>query len=436
MPHRLATREAGFEAAFKALLATKREQTQDLQVEVAEILERVRREGDAAVHDLTRRFERVDLGAAGSRIPEAEIELALASIEAPTLEALRMAASRIEAYHRRQLPADELYDDGLGNRLGHRWRPVPSVGLYVPGGLAAYPSSVLMNALPARIAGVPRRVMVVPTPGGKCSPLLLAAAKLAGVEEIHRIGGAQAVAALAFGTETIAPVDKIVGPGNAWVAEAKRQVYGRVGIDLIAGPSEILVVADGDNDPDWIALDLLSQAEHDRAAQAILITDDLAFAERVSARIEANLAELPRAEIAGESWARHGAVILVGDLFSEAPALIAESAPEQLELAVAEPEALAKRVSNAGAIFLGRWTPEAIGDYVAGPNHVLPTARSARFSSGLSVLDFLKRSSLVACTEAGLKAIGPSAVRLAEAEGLDAHARSVAMRLGELAEPR
>ena len=430
MPLRLQGGEAGFETAFQDLLAAKREPAPDVRADVEAIIGRVRREGDAAVHELTRRFDRIDLSKTGSRVPEAEIETAAERVDPATIEALHAAAARIVDYHRRQLPDDELYEDGLGNRLGHRWRPIPAVGLYVPGGLAAYPSSLLMNALPARIAGVPRLVMVVPTPDGACDSLLLAAAQIAGVDEIHRIGGAQGIAALAYGTETIGPVDKIVGPGNAWVAEAKRQVFGHVGIDMIAGPSEILVVADGLNDPDWISWDLLSQAEHDTAAQSILITDDADFADRVEARIEAILTDLPRSDIASESWARHGAVITVANLLEDAPALIDRIAPEHLELAVDDPEALAAQVRHAGAIFLGRYTPEAIGDYVAGPNHVLPTARSARFSSGLGVLDFIKRTSLVHCTEEGLAEIGVHAVRLAEAEGLDAHARSVAARLG------
>lgn len=430
MPLRLQTGTAGFAAGFRTLLGAKREQAPDVRADVEAIIARVRAEGDGAVHELTRRFDRVDLTATGSRVPATEIETATDKVEPSVLQALEAAAARIFDYHRRQLPGDDFYDDDCGNRLGHRWRPIPAVGLYVPGGLAAYPSSLLMNALPARVAGVPRLVMVVPTPDGDCSPLLLAAARIAGIEEIHRIGGAQAVAALAYGTETILPVDKIVGPGNAWVSEAKRQVFGHVGIDMIAGPSEILVVADGLNDPDWIAWDLLSQAEHDTAAQSILITDDADFAECVEERIAAILAKLPRAEIAGESWARHGAIILVDDLQADAPALIDAIAPEHLELAVLDPEALLDAVTNAGAVFLGRFTPEAIGDYVAGPNHVLPTARSARFSSGLTVLEFVKRTSLVRCTEDGLAEIGLHAVRLAEAEGLHAHARSVAARLG------
>jgi histidinol dehydrogenase len=343
--------------------------------------------------------------------------------------ALRFAAERIEAFHRAQMPAGIDHVDAAGVRLGAVWRPIGAGGLYVPGGLAAYPSSVLMNAMPAKVAGVERLAVTVPAPDGVLNPLVLAALAIAGVDEVYRVGGAQAVAALAYGTRTIRPVDKIVGPGNAFVAAAKRRVFGTVGIDMIAGPSEILVVADGANDPDWIAADLLSQAEHDEAAQSILLTDDAAFARRVAAAVEASLAHMPRREIAGESWRRFGAVILLRDL-GEAPALVDRLAPEHLELAVAEPQALADRIRNAGAIFLGRHTPEAVGDYVAGPNHVLPTARSARFSSGLGVLDFLKRTTFVACDPASLARIGPAAVTLAKVEGLHAHARSVAIRLG------
>jgi len=429
MPHELNSRDPGFEAAFAAFLEIKREAAADVSGVVAAILARVRAEGDAALLALTAELDRVELTPAMLRLDAAEIESAWRQTPAELRRALELAAERIEAFHRRQLPDDLAFDDAHGNRLGYRWRPVPAVGLYVPGGQAAYPSSVLMNALPARVAGVPRVAMVVPAPEGLLSPVVLAAARLAGVDEIYRIGGAQAIAALAFGTETVAPVDKIVGPGNAYVAEAKRQLFGQVGIDMIAGPSEILVAADGAANPDWIAADLLSQAEHDASAQAILITDDAGFAARVGAAVAGQLATLPRAGVAAESWARHGAVIVVADLMGEAPALIDRIAPEHLELAVAEPEALAARVSNAGAIFLGPLTPEAVGDYVAGPNHVLPTGRSARFSSGLSVLDFLKRTSLIRCSAEGLAAIGPAAVRLAEVEGLPAHAASVARRL-------
>jgi histidinol dehydrogenase len=343
--------------------------------------------------------------------------------------ALRVAAERIESFHRRQLPAPIDYVDEAGVRLAARWRPVAAAGLYVPGGTAAYPSSVLMNAIPANVAGVERLVMTVPTPRGVLNPLVLAAAQMVGIEEIYRVGGAQAIAALAYGTATIAPVDKIVGPGNAYVAAAKRRVFGKVGIDMIAGPSEILVVADRHNDPEWIAADLLSQAEHDGAAQSILITNDVDFAAGVEAAVEGQLAQLPRAQIARASWQAHGAILIVAD-WDEAPALIDRIAPEHLELALDGADALAERVHHAGAIFLGRHTPEAIGDYIAGPNHVLPTSRSARFASGLGVLDFLKRSSMVRCDEASLAALAPSAIRLAEAEGLDAHALSLSIRLG------
>jgi len=384
--------------------------------------------------DYTQRFDRLSLTAAELRIPQAELDAAVGACDAETIAALELAAERIADYHRRQKPEDLDYRDAAGVRLGHRWTAVEAAGLYVPGGTAAYPSSVLMNALPAKVAGVERLVMVVPTPDGVAVPLVLAAAKLAGVTEVYRVGGAQAVAALAFGTATIAKVDKIVGPGNAYVAAAKRQVFGTVGIDMIAGPSEILVVADAGNRPDFIAADLLSQAEHDTAAQSILITDDTGFADAVEAEVAKQLEALPRSAIAQESWQAHGAVITVAGL-DAAVALIDRIAPEHLELAVADPDALAMKVRNAGAIFLGRYTPEAIGDYLAGPNHVLPTARSARFSSGLSVLDFMKRSSLISCDAAALAAIGPAAVRLAEAEGLDAHAKSVALRLAANPEP-
>ncbi len=428
MAIRLDARDPGFAAAFDRLLSAKRETQESVDRAVAEILAQVRDHGDAAVIAYTQRFDRLTLTPATMRLDAATIAQAAAGCAPEALAALRFAAARIEDYHRRQVPADLDYRDEVGVRLGARWRPVAAAGLYVPGGTAAYPSSVLMNALPARVAGVERLVMVVPTPEGHLNPLVLAAAQIAGVHEIYRVGGAQAVAALAFGTETIAPVDKIVGPGNAYVAAAKRQVFGTVGIDMIAGPSEILVVADGDNDPDWIAADLLSQAEHDAAAQAILMTDDGGFAEAVAGAVERQITGLPRAAIARASWRDHGAIIVLGDI-GAAPALIDRIAPEHLELAVAAPEALAARVRNAGAIFLGRYAPEALGDYVAGPNHVLPTARSARFSSGLGVLDFLKRTSLISCDAAGLAAIGPAAATLAEAEGLHAHARSIAIRL-------
>ncbi|MGQ9365279.1 histidinol dehydrogenase [Azospirillum sp. ST 5-10] len=436
MPLKLDRRDAGFEAAFTGLLHAKREASEDVQAAVHAIVEDVRARGDAAVLEYTGRFDRLTLTAETLRIPVDEVDLAVAACDAELLRALDTAAERIEAFHRLQVPAVTDYHDPQGVRLGARWTPVGSVGLYVPGGTAAYPSSVLMNALPARVAGVERIVMVVPTPDGRINPLVLAAARRCGIQEIYRVGGAQAVAALAYGTATIAPVDKIVGPGNAFVAAAKRQVYGVVGIDSIAGPSEILVVADRDNDPSWIAMDLLSQAEHDRVAQSILIADDAAFAAAVERAVDDHLSRLPRADIAGESWREHGAVILVEDLLRDAPALVDRLAPEHLELAVADPDALMARVRNAGAIFLGRYTPEAVGDYVAGPNHVLPTARSARFSSGLNVLDFMKRTTFVACDARSLAAIGPAAVTLAQAEGLDAHARSVALRLGAGREAR
>jgi histidinol dehydrogenase len=433
MPLSLATADPDFEARFAAFLAAERETREEVDQAVAAILAAVRRRGDAAVLDYTRRFDRLDLTPRELRITAEEIATARAACAEKELAALATAAERIVDFHRRQTPEDLDYRDAAGVRLGHRWRALESVGLYVPGGTAAYPSSVLMNALPAKVAGVDRLVMVVPAPDGRIASLVLTAAATAGVDEIYRIGGAQAVAALAYGTETIRPVDKIVGPGNAYVAAAKRQVFGTVGIDLIAGPSEVLVVADGRNDPRWIAADLLAQAEHDTAAQAVLITDDRDFAAAVERAVEVHLQALPRSEIARASWQTHGAVILV-DRLDEAPALIDRVAPEHLELATDAPEELAGRVRHAGAIFLGRHTPEAVGDYVAGPNHVLPTARSARFSSGLSVLDFMKRSSLIGCTPEALAAIGPCAVTLARAEGLDAHALSLTVRLGDDAE--
>ncbi len=420
---------AGFSAAFDALLAARRGVAENVDREAAAIVGAVRDGGDAALLDYTARFDRIALTPGTIRLSEDERAAAAAAAPNAVRDALVQAAERIEAFHRRLMPADLDYRDTAGVRLGARWRPLDAVGLYVPGGTAAYPSTVLMNAIPARVAGVERIAMAVPTPDGALDPAVMAAAEVAGVAEIYRVGGAQAVAALAWGTETIRPVDKIVGPGNAYVAAAKRLVFGTVGIDMIAGPSEILVVADSANEPEWIAADLLSQAEHDEDAQAILITDDRAFAARVRHAVAGHLARLPRAAIAAASWREHGAVIVVGAL-DEAPALINRLAPEHLELAVAEPERLAEAVTSAGAIFLGRHTPEAIGDYVAGPNHVLPTARSARFSSGLSPLDFLKRTTFVGCDAASLARIGPAAVTLAEAEGLDAHALSVALRLG------
>jgi histidinol dehydrogenase len=428
MPVELKAADPGFEQAFDKLLHAKRETDQDVNDAVAGILADVRRRGDSALVEYTARFDRLELSPATLRIPAADIDAAAASCDRELMAALELAAERITDFHRRQVPADSHHTDAAGVRLGLRWTPVQAAGLYVPGGTAAYPSSVLMNAIPAKAAGVERLVMVVPSPGGRLNPLVLAAAKVVGVDEVYRIGGAQAVGALAYGTATIRPVDKIVGPGNAYVAAAKRQVFGTVGIDMIAGPSEILVVADGANDPAWIAADLLSQAEHDTAAQSILITNDSAFASAVAKAVEGHLATLARAEIARASWETHGALIVVDSLDDTIP-LIDRIAPEHLELAVADPEALAARVRNAGAIFLGRYTPEAVGDYVGGPNHVLPTARSARFSSGLGVLDFMKRTTLLGCDAGALGAIGPAAVRLAEAEGLGAHGLSVALRL-------
>jgi histidinol dehydrogenase len=429
MPTRLTTSDAGFEAAFRSFLAQKREVSEDVDAQVRSILADVRARGDTALIAFTQRFDRFDVGAKGLRISAEEIAAAVASADAETVAALTLARDRIAAYHQRQVPHDDRYRDALGVELGGRWTAVEAVGLYVPGGTASYPSSVLMNAVPARVAGVPRIVMAVPAPDGVLNPLVLVAAHLAGVEEIYRVGGAQAVAALAYGTETIAPVAKIVGPGNAYVAAAKRQVFGTVGIDSIAGPSEVLVIADRHNDPEWIAADLLAQAEHDTAAQSILMTDDAAFADAVSAAVERQLKILPRGAIAAESWRDYGAVILLKDL-NEAPALANRIAAEHLQIAVRDPDRLADAIRNAGAIFLGAHTPEVIGDYVAGSNHVLPTARSARFSSGLGVLDFMKRTSILRLDEASLAALGPAAMRLASAEGLEAHRRSIAVRLG------
>lgn len=428
MPLRLATAEADFPQRFAALVQAPRGDEADVRDTVAAILADVRARGDAALLDYTARFDRLSLTAEGLRVPAEEIAAARAQVPAETMAALELAAERIAAFHRKQELPELRYTDAAGIALGARFTPLDAVGVYVPGGRAAYPSSVLMNILPARVAGVERIVMVVPTPDGVTNPLVLAAADLAGATEIYRVGGAQAVAALAYGTETIAPVDKIVGPGNAYVAEAKRQVFGTVGIDMIAGPSEILVVADAGNDPAVIAADLLSQAEHDPDAQSILITDDNAFADAVVAAVDRHLETLPRAEIAGASWRDHGAAIVVGS-FEEAPALINRLAPEHLELATASPETLAAQVRHAGAIFLGRHTPEAVGDYLGGPNHVLPTNRSARFSSGLNVLDFVKRTTLLRCDADGLAVLGPATVALAGAEGLDAHALSVSLRL-------
>lgn len=426
---RLDTRAAGFEAGFGALLDQARETTERVDAAVAAIIAEVRARGDAALLDLTRRFDGfAPATAAALRVTEAEIEAAVAAIPPDLLAALDLAAARIERFHAAQLPRDLELEDPAGLTLGMRWTALDAVGLYVPGGKAAYPSSVLMNAIPARAAGVGRIAMCVPAPGGELNPLVLAAARRAGVAEIWRVGGAQAVAAMAYGTPSIAPVDRIVGPGNAYVAEAKRQVFGRVGIDSIAGPSEVVVLADAANDPAHVAMDLLAQAEHDEAAQAILITDDAGFADAVAAAVEAALRDLPRAPIAAESWRRHGAIILVRD-WAEAAALTDRLAPEHLQLMVEDPAALFARIRHAGAAFLGRFCPEALGDYVAGPNHVLPTGRTARFASGLSVFDFLKRTTWVAAEEAGLAAIGPAAVALAGAEGLEAHGRSIALRL-------
>jgi len=398
---------------------------------VAEIIAKVRSKGDAAVIELTQKFDRIALTPGTLRITAAEVDAAVAEVSDADRTALELAAARIRAYHERQLPEDAQWQDDAGATLGWRWSAVSAAGLYVPGGLASYPSSVLMNAIPAKVAGVERLAMVVPTPDGVLNPLVLLAARLAGVDEIYRIGGAQAVAALAYGTDTIPPVDKITGPGNAYVAAAKRRVFGKVGIDMIAGPSEILVIADGDNDADWIALDLLSQAEHDESAQSILITTDKAFGRAVSDAVDARLETLERRAIAGTSWRENGAIITVPDLATAAK-LSNRIAPEHLELCVADVDALSAQITHAGAIFLGQWTPEAIGDYVGGPNHVLPTARSARFSSGLSVLDFMKRTTLARMTPDALRAIGPSAERLARSESLEAHGLSVTARLRKL----
>jgi histidinol dehydrogenase len=425
---RLSTADAGFEAAFTALLSQARETTETVDRAVADIIAAVRGRGDAAVIDYTTRFDRQTLTADRLRISAAEIEAATASIPAALAAALDLAATRIEAFHRAQLPSDLRMTDAAGVTMGMRWNALDAVGLYVPGGKAAYPSSVLMNAIPAVVAGVARIAMCVPTPDGVLNPLVLAAARRAGVSEIYRVGGAQAVAALAYGTATIVPVDRIVGPGNAYVAEAKRQVFGRVGIDNIAGPSEVVVLADADNDPRRIAVDLLAQAEHDEAAQSILITNDAAFADAVATAVEAILPSLPRVAIAGASWAAHGAIIVVAD-WAEAVRLIDQLAPEHLQLMLYNPEAVFARVRHAGAVFLGAFCPEAVGDYIAGPNHVLPTGRTARFASGLSVFDFLKRTTFVSATQAALDQVGPAAVALAEAEGLQAHARSIALRL-------
>jgi histidinol dehydrogenase len=408
MPVLLSTSNTDFEARFAGLLGAKREDSVDVDDVVAGIIADVRARGDAAVLELTSRFDRLDLTAQGMRFSAAEIAAECAKVSGDDRAALELAAARIRAYHERQRPEDAMWEDECGARLGWRWTPVSAAGLYVPGGLASYPSSVLMNAIPAQVAGVGRLVICCPTPDGVVNPLVLLAAQISGVTEIYRIGGAQAIAALAYGTATIAPVDKITGPGNAYVAAAKRRVFGRVGIDMIAGPSEILVIADRDNDPDWIALDLLSQAEHDESAQSILITDDAGFGDAVARAVEARLETLERRAIAGPSWRNNGAIIVTRDL-AEAADLSNRIAPEHLELCVADLDALSAQITHAGAIFLGQYTPEAIGDYIGGPNHVLPTARSARFSSGLSVLDFMKRTTLAQMTPAALRAIGPAA---------------------------
>jgi histidinol dehydrogenase len=432
MPKTLHTSDPGFEAAFTALLAEKREVSEEVDTVVRAIISDVRTRGDAALIDLSLKLDGVDLAKTGIAVTTAEVEAAVAQCSKETLDALAFAADRIRAHHQRQLPRSERYRDATGVELGDRWTAVESAGLYVPGGLASYPSSVLMNALPAIVAGVPRIVMVVPAPRGELNPLVLAAAHLCGITEIYRIGGAHAVAALAYGTETVKPVVKIVGPGNAYVAAAKRQVFGTVGIDSIAGPSEVLVIADANNDPEWIAADLLAQAEHDKAAQSILMTDDAAFAKSVEAAVARQLATLPRGNIAGESWNVFGASIVLRS-FEEAPALADRIAAEHLEIATADSEALTDKIRNAGAIFIGAYTPEVIGDYVAGSNHVLPTARSARFSSGLGVLDFMKRTSLLKLDAASLDRVAGAAMTLARAEGLEAHRRSVEIRLAERA---
>ena len=427
----LNTQDTDFEARFAKLLSAKREDSPDVDAVVAGIIADVRARGDAAVIELTAEFDRVQLTPGTLRMSDDAVAAAAAEVPEQVRDALELAAGRIRSYHERQMPEDARWTDETGADLGWRWSAVSAAGLYVPGGLASYPSSVLMNAIPAKVAGVERLAIAVPTPDGEVNPAVMAAAQIAGVDEIYRMGGAQAVAALAYGTETVAPVDKITGPGNAFVAAAKRRVFGKVGIDMIAGPSEILVIADADNNPDWIALDLMSQAEHDESAQAILITPDAGFGDAVAEAVEGRLKSLKRRAIAGASWQAFGAVITVRDL-DEAAVLSNRIAPEHLELCVADPESLSAKCSHAGAIFLGQWTPEAIGDYVGGPNHVLPTARSARFSSGLSVMDFLKRTTLARMTPAALRAIGPSAEALARSESLEAHGLSVSARLDKL----
>ena len=435
MPVFLDTRDSDFETHFTALLGMKREDSPEVDDIVAGIIADVRARGDAALIELTARFDRLELAPDALAFTADEIEAECAKVPEDVARALDLAAGRIRAYHARQMPEDARWTDAAGAELGWRWTPVGAAGLYVPGGIASYPSSVLMNAIPARVAGVGRLAICVPTPDGVVNPAVLLAARLAGVDEIYRIGGAQAIAALAYGTETIRPVDKITGPGNAFVAAAKRRVFGRVGIDMIAGPSEILIIADADNDPDWLALDLMSQAEHDESAQSILITDDSDLAGAVVQAVEARLETLERRAVAGASWRDYGAVITVRDM-DEAAALSNRVAPEHLELCVADPDTLADSCTEAGAIFLGAYTPEAIGDYVGGPNHVLPTARSARFSSGLNVLDFMKRTTLARMTPAALAAIGPAAEVLARSESLEAHGLSVTARLQKLNEGR
>ena len=431
MPQILNINQADFETQFQALMSAKREDSPDVDAAVAKIIADVRERGDAAVIELTSKFDRLDLAPDTLAFSREEIMAHCATVPAEERTALELAAERIRDYHERQMPADASWVDASGATLGWRWTPVSAAGLYVPGGLASYPSSVLMNSIPAKVAGVGRLAICVPTPDGVTNPLVLLAAQISGVDEIYRIGGAQAIAALAYGTETIASVDKITGPGNAYVAAAKRRVFGKVGIDMIAGPSEILVIADADNDPAWIATDLLSQAEHDESAQSILITNDAAFGDKVISEVNRQLATLERRDIAGASWRDFGAVIVVTDM-AQAIVLSNMLAPEHLELCVADPDAMANDITHAGAIFLGAWTPEAIGDYVGGPNHVLPTARSARFSSGLSVMDFVKRTTMTKMTPASLKAIGPAAETLAKSEGLQAHGLSVRARLDTL----
>jgi histidinol dehydrogenase len=428
MPLRLDARAPDFAERFDAFLAAKRETAEDVEQAVRAIIAEVRARGDRALVELTQKFDRLDLDRVGLRVTAAELEAAASQCDRKALDALAFARDRIEVYHRRQLPKDDRFTDALGVELGSRWTAVEAVGLYVPGGTAAYPSSVLMNAVPAKVAGVDRVVMVVPAPDGRLNPLVLAAAKLAGIDEVYRVGGAQAVAALAYGTASIAPVAKIVGPGNAYVAAAKRLVFGKVGIDMIAGPSEVLILADATGQPDWIAADLLAQAEHDVSAQSILVTDDERLAGEVERAVALQLERLPRAKVAAASWRDFGAIILVPDMAAALP-LVDAVAPEHLEIATADADALAARIRNAGAIFIGAHTPEAIGDYVGGSNHVLPTARSARFSSGLGVLDFMKRTSILKCGPEQLRALAPAAIALGEAEGLDAHARSVSIRL-------